>query len=987
VADGPAAPWSIVGSLRNGARRHPDALAVVALALLVTALLGRALLPGRVLSPADILLTQPPWSALAPGRPADNPLLTDVVFMFHPWTLHAGREIGSGRFPLWNPAAFAGAPFFANPQTALLFPLTALAYALPAPTALGLIAMLKMALAGVGTHVFLRLLGAHPAAALVGAVGYMLGGGLVVWLQWSLGTAMACLPWLFAAAERLRRHDRAGSVALLALASAAALLAGYPQAMTLALVIVGAWALTRARRAVAPVAFLARAAAGLALGVALAAVQLLPFLEYARESSVLHYRRQWMPTMAAPARTAVTMLMPYYYGSPEGRDYWGYWNFNEITATVGPVPLLVLAAALVAGRTVPGARFFLVLAAVSAPLVWDVPHLTAALARVPPLSLVITHRFSVFLAFALAVLGGLGTHALLTAPAAQRRALAVALRLGFVALAAAALGVLVADGGGPDVAIPLPVQFLTCLVLLAAATLLGLHALHRPDAGAGAAAGLVVVQIAALAPLAATYNTVVDRSLFYPAPPPAIAHVQRATAREPGRVLLPAGGNLGLLYGLSEVAGYDGMTPRRIEELASPRAGVGVLMASGPLDVTVDPASPAFDLLGIRWVVTPPGYPPPASRFALDYDGPDGRVYRNPAALPRAFVVGDATCVDDADAIGRIRSGRVDLARSVLIADCDAALPATGPGGAATAEIREASAAQLRIAVATEAPGWLVVTDTWLPGWRATVGGRAETVRRADHAFRAVFVPAGRHEVDLRYDPDSVRYGAGLSAGALIAVVALFAARARRRRHHATALLGLAATLLAGPDVAAAAALERAPASLTVTPAVTPGQTMLLRLTPVAKGTPRVAPGAPPGAEHAPPGAEHAPPGDVHVIRIPAGRPHFAFLSADGAWTTRFQPWQSATRLDAPLEARWRVGPPAGWFTLLVVFTRPGGDPRDRGAWTHAPLLGRVAVRASPRATGDLFPPWAVPAAATVAAAALVLAYPSIRRRPTDDAP
>jgi hypothetical protein len=405
------------------------------------------------------------------------------------------------------------------------------------------------------------------------------------------------------------------------------------------------------------------------------------------------------------------------------------------------------------------------------------------------------------------------THALLTAPAAQRRALAVALRLGFVGLAAGALGVLAADGGA-DVAIPPPVQFVTCLALLTAATLLGLHALHRPDAAGGAAAGLVVLQVAALAPLAATYNPVVDRGVFYPAPPPAIAHVQRAAAREPGRVLLPAGGNLGLLYGLPEAAGYDGMTPRRIEELASPRAGVGVLMASGPLDVTVDPASPAFDLLGIRWVVTPPGHPAPAPHFALDYDAADGRVYRNPRALPRAFVAGAAPCVDDA--------GAVDLARSVLLADCEAALPATG-AGAATAEIREASAQRLRIAVATEAPGWLVVTDTWLPGWRATSAA----------APRPCAGPITR-SARCSCPPDSVRDGAGLSAGALVAVVALLAARPRRRRRQASALLVLVPALLAVPGVTTATALERAPASLAVTPDVTPGQTAQLRLVPIA---------------------------------------------------------------------------------------------------------------------------------------------------------
>ncbi|MGH7279274.1 MAG: hypothetical protein ACREJG_11385, partial [Candidatus Rokuibacteriota bacterium] len=48
-------------------RRHPDAAVAVALALLPVLVLGRALVPGQVLSPADNLLMFAPWAHLAPG--------------------------------------------------------------------------------------------------------------------------------------------------------------------------------------------------------------------------------------------------------------------------------------------------------------------------------------------------------------------------------------------------------------------------------------------------------------------------------------------------------------------------------------------------------------------------------------------------------------------------------------------------------------------------------------------------------------------------------------------------------------------------------------------------------------------------------------------------------------------------------------------------------------------------------------------------------
>jgi len=175
------------------ARRHPDAVAVIALTLLPFVIFAHALWPGRVLSPADILMTFPPWASLAPGLLAANPLQSDVAFMFDPWLIYAGRAVAAGHFPLWNPYAFAGAPFFANPQTALLFPLTWLAYVLPATLAITLIMVLKLSVAGVGVYAFLRLLAVRPLISAVGAVSFMLNGALVMWLGWAVGSAMAML--------------------------------------------------------------------------------------------------------------------------------------------------------------------------------------------------------------------------------------------------------------------------------------------------------------------------------------------------------------------------------------------------------------------------------------------------------------------------------------------------------------------------------------------------------------------------------------------------------------------------------------------------------------------------------------------------------------------------------------------------------------------------------------------------------------------------
>jgi hypothetical protein len=65
---------------------------------------------------------------------------------------------------------------------------------------------------------------------------------------------------------------------------------------------------------------------------------------------VLATREAWMPTMSVSFRSAINLLVPYYYGSPTGGDYWGEWNFNETAVSVGLAPWLLFPLALIARR-------------------------------------------------------------------------------------------------------------------------------------------------------------------------------------------------------------------------------------------------------------------------------------------------------------------------------------------------------------------------------------------------------------------------------------------------------------------------------------------------------------------------------------------------------------------------------------------------------------------------------------------------------------
>ena len=106
---------------------------------------------------------------------------------------------------------------------------------------------------------------------------------------------------------------------------------------------------------------------------------------------------------------------------------------------------------------------------------------------------------------------------------------------------------------------------------------------------------------------------------------------------------------------------------------------------------------------------------------------------------------------DGADELG-LRHGPDDLFLRTALVDAEEVptLPEAGGGGAA--RIVSESGGNVEVEVEGEG-GWLVMSDSLAPGVRARLDGEPVAVVRADYAFRAVRVPAGRHRVSFSYSP------------------------------------------------------------------------------------------------------------------------------------------------------------------------------------------------------------------------------------------
>jgi hypothetical protein len=146
------------------------------------------------------------------------------------------------------------------------------------------------------------------------------------------------------------------------------------------------------------------------------------------------------------------------------------------------------------------------------------------------------------------------------------------------------------------------------------------------------------------------------------------------------------------------------------------------------------------------------------------------RTFRVPDPLPRAYAVSGVRIADGADAVTGLLSDAFDPTREVVLPGGSARRP--DPAFRGTVRILKLDPDRVRLEAEANGPAHVVLADAYDPGWQASVDGSEATLLRANLAFRAVPIPAGRHAIELAYRPRSVGVGLAFSASAfLVAVV------------------------------------------------------------------------------------------------------------------------------------------------------------------------------------------------------------------------
>ena len=710
-----------------------------------------------------LVTTFAPWSTQY-GMPVKSGSMPDVITQIYPWKNITIESWKRGKAPLWNPYSFSGTVHAANYQTAVFSPINLLYFIFSQPIAWSVSVLLQPLLAGLFMYLYLTSEKISKEGRVIGSLAFIFCGFLVTWMAYqTLAFAALFLPLCFYAVNKVINDKKWWAFPLMSLAVWFSLVSGHFQTSIYVLIATIFYLLYRGivMRKYARASYLA---VFVALGVLLASPQL--FITY--DAYIQSVRSTtFSKGEIIPWSYFITFFAPDFYGNPVTRNDW-FGHYAEWAGFIGVVPLLFSCIALTARKS--SKWFFIGLFLFS--LLLSTPTLLTDLmyrAHIPVLSTSSASRIILLVSFALSVLSAYGTDALSLLWEEKKKRIVVFFVLSLGIFLASFWIILFFFHPLPADKLSIAVRnsILPSIILVISSTIFLIGRVVDKRKRVWLIWILLCITMFDVVRFASKWMPFEEKEFLYPSM--AITKkLDEMLKNSSSRVVGNYGNELGGMYHVPSLEGYDAMYKRRYGEFVSFLSNGKMNIPSRSV-VTLDKhgsyTQDGLELLGVRFYL----HKFSDGRFAWAYPFWEYSQYQsiwkddayelfeNKKAYPRAFLASNYKIVSDTlETLETMFADTMNRNETIILDATPSIEPREGPS---ETNIISYMPEEIVVKTKSDIAKLLFLSDTFDTGWKATVDGKSTLIYRADYTFRAVSVPSGEHTIIFRYHPESFRWG------------------------------------------------------------------------------------------------------------------------------------------------------------------------------------------------------------------------------------
>ncbi|RJQ25320.1 hypothetical protein C4577_05965 [Candidatus Parcubacteria bacterium] len=752
---------------------------------------------GQIPFPGDLLVSEySPWKfesylGYNPGSYPSKVQYFDVLRQIYPWKTISIEILKNGQIPLWNPYSFAGAPLLANFQSSVFYPLNIVYFILPQIYGWSFLVFLQPFLASIFTYFYCRKIGIGKTASLLSSIAFSYSLFTTVFLEYNIIIqTVLWLPLLLYLIERLIEKLEIKNILFFIAATMFSFLAGHIQIFGFLVIFVFLYVFSRivcfnaARRYKIKTLSVISLSIFFALGIS--SFQLLPTIELINNSARVSQSYQFLiEKLLIQPDQLILFLSPDFFGNPAAINYLLSDSYPGNAVYIGLIPVIFSFFSMFLFRKKYLVKFFITSTFILAFFITRSPFTEFFYSFEIPLFSTGSPTNSIFLlSFCLSILAGFGVDHWISNKSRKHLLILAAFLVIFIFvwLLKSALYSSVSTKN----LLYSSLLFFSILPLF----IFGSR-FNKKKLTSILFIGILIID---LFYFFQKFNPFVPKDFVFPSQEvfgflKDKAETNRFWAFGHTAIL----SNTTAQYSLFHPEGYDPLYPRAYGEFIqsskdgkivtsfdnSSRSDAFLAPSFGEEDFSKNQNRlKVLDLLAVKYIVdraengsTQKTFP--ENRFKTIYQKDGWTIQENLKALPHMFLANDYVIYKNNQEFEKIFfSEDFNPRKTVLLKESLMNFNLT-KNQEAKLDLLSYTPNKITLNSESKENKILFVSDTYYPGWRALIDNEEVKIYKANHAFKAVIVPKGKHRVILEYWPGSFNLGYKISIISLLLLFAL----------------------------------------------------------------------------------------------------------------------------------------------------------------------------------------------------------------------